>query len=75
MLKAIYAGSGLKVFGEFVPSTSPYILCIPNFDLRDGNFKFLLQERVATPYWVENVIKLVRPLTIVKFKYLKNNEL
>ena len=25
VLKAIYAGSGLKIIGEFVPSTRPYV--------------------------------------------------
>ena len=51
MLKAIYNGSGLKVIGEFVQVLGPtyQTLCIPNADLRKGNFNFLLQQRVATP--------------------------
>ena len=50
MLKAIYVGSGLKIIGEFVPSTRHYAqeLCIGNFDLQKGNFNFLLQQHVAT---------------------------
>ena len=52
MLKTIYAGSGLKMIGSLFQVLGPTYdkLCIPNFDLRDGNFNFLLQERVATPY-------------------------
>ena len=54
VFKAIYHGSGLKVIGEFIPSTRSYTynkLFIPNFDLQKVNFDFLLQENVATPLW------------------------
>ena len=45
-------------------------LCIPNFDLRKGNFNFSLQERWLLHYCqqAENFIKIVRTLIVVKFK-------
>ena len=41
----------LRLLGSLFQVLSPTYdkLCIPNFDLRKGNFNFLLQERVATP--------------------------
>ena len=51
MLKTIYAGSGLKVVGGLfqVLGCIDDNFCISNFDLRKGNFDFLLQEQVVTP--------------------------
>ena len=48
MLKAIYVGKDLKITGEFVPNTRPYIrqLCIPNLHLRKGNLNVLLQHNL-----------------------------
>ena len=41
----------LRLLGSLFQVLGPTYdkLCIPNFNLRDGNFNFLLQERVATP--------------------------
>ena len=51
MLKAIHAGSVLEVIGSLFQVLGPTSdrLCIHNFDLRKGNFNFLLRQRVATP--------------------------
>ena len=51
MFETIYAGSGLKVIGEFVQVLFPTYdkICLSNFDLQKGNFNFLLQQRIATP--------------------------
>ena len=41
----------LRLLGSLLEVLGPTFdrLCIPNVDLRKGNFKFLLQQRVATP--------------------------
>ena len=40
----------LRLLGSLFQVLGPTYdkLCIPNFDLRDGNFNFLLQQHVAT---------------------------
>ena len=51
VLKAIYAGNGLRLLGSFFQVLGPTYdkLCIPNFNLQKGNFNFVLQKRMATP--------------------------
>ena len=50
VLKAIYAGNGLRLLGSFFQVLGPtYKLCIPNLNLQKGNFNFLLQKHMATP--------------------------
>ena len=41
----------LRLLGSLFQVLGPtyHTLCIPNADLRKGNFNFLLQQRVATP--------------------------
>ena len=41
----------LRLLGSLFQVLGPTYnrLCMPNFDLRKGNFNFLLQQQVATP--------------------------
>ena len=79
MLKAIYVVIGLKVIVEFIRSTGPIDnkLCIPNFDLRKGNFSFVTRACVY-PIIVnsaENFIKIFSTLIAVKLKNIRYKEL
>ena len=79
MLKAVYISSGLKVNGEFILSTIPNTTSsIPSTStsLHMINFALLTSTYVkvrARGFYIivnraENVINIVRSLSVVKFK-------
>ena len=69
----------LRLLGSLFQALGPTYdkLYITNFDLRKGNFNFLLRERgyslIANR--AENFIKIIRTLIFVKFKNSRHNEM